>query len=64
LQTDKDVCSILTGDLQLQREHEQCGQLNRAGTAKVGGPSTVNLARFSTVWLAFTQQINNRAEPY
>jgi len=37
---------------------------NRAGTAKVGGPSMVKLARFSSVLLAFTQQINNRAEPY
>ena len=26
MQTDKDVCPILTGDLQLQRENEQCGQ--------------------------------------
>ena len=38
--------------------------LNRAGTAKVGGPSTVKLAWFSSVLLAFTQQINNRTEPY
>jgi len=37
---------------------------NHAGTAKVVGPSTVKLARFSTALLEFTQQINNRAEPY
>jgi len=37
---------------------------NRAGMAKVGGPSTVKLAQSSSVLLAFRQQINNRAEPY
>jgi len=37
---------------------------NHAGTAKVGGPSMVKLTRFSSVLLAFTQQINNRNEPY
>jgi len=37
---------------------------NCAGTARAGGPSTVKLARFSSVLLAFTQQINNRTEPY
>jgi len=31
---------------------------NRAGTAKVGGPGTVKLARFSSVLLAFRQQNN------
>ena len=37
---------------------------NRAGTATLGGLSTVKLAWFSSVLLAFRQQINNRAEPY
>jgi len=36
----------------------------RVSTAELGGPSTVMLAQFSTVLLAFTQQLNNHAEPF
>jgi len=36
---------------------------NRAGTAKVGGPSTVKLAWVSTVLLVCTQHSSNEAKP-